>query len=254
MTAHVIAVVNQKGGVSKSTTAQIIGDALTLKGERVLFVDLDAQGNLTYALGSEPVRASSYAVLTGTADADQSILETAQGALIPASPMLSTLDTKLSSTRGRAYILRDALRPILERYDYIIIDTPPALGNTVINALTAADEAVIPVKADVFSLQGLAALSQTLEAVMSSTNSGLRIAGILLQQYNSRTVLSRQITEMVDHAAVQLKTRVFTATIRDATAIREAQALQTNVVEYAKRQKVGQDIRAFMRELIPAYK
>ena len=248
--ARIIATVNQKGGVGKSTTAQIIGDALTLRGERVLFVDLDAQGNLTYALGAQQAELTAYEALTGTHNAEQAITPTVQGDILPASPKLAAIDIKLSGKAGRAYALSKALEPVQQRYSYIIIDTPPALGSTVINALTAADEVVIPTKADAFSLQGLGALAQTLEAVLSTTNPELQVAGILLQQFNPRTVLSQQIAGMVQQVAAQLNTTVFRATIRDATAIREAQALQENIVAYTKRQKVGQDIKVFIKELL----
>lgn len=251
--AQVIAVVNQKGGVSKSTTAQIIGNALTLKGKSVLFVDLDAQGNLTYALGNPQQSITAYEVLAERRGIERGITSTEQGDLLPASPLLSTLDAALTGKQKRAERLRMALQPVRGIYQYIILDTPPALGDAVINALTAADEVVIPVKADVFSLQGLGALRETLEGIKASTNPGLQISGVLLQQYNSRTVLSRQITDMVDDAAKQLGTKVFNATIRDATAIREAQALQTNVVDYVKHAKVHDDIEQFMGEFIPGY-
>lgn len=251
--AKTIAVVNQKGGVSKSTTAQIIGNALTLKGARVLFVDLDAQGNLTYALGNPQSPVTAYDVLTSDTAAHDGIIETEQGDLLASSPLLATLDGVLRSKHGRASILKQALASVQDEYEYIILDTPPALGDAVINALTAAETVVIPVKADAFSLQGLGALSQTLEAVRTSTNPGLKISGILLQQFNRRTVLSRQISEMVESTAQQLHTRVFNSTIRDATAIREAQALQVNVVEYVRRARVNDDIQAFMAELVPGY-
>lgn len=249
--AEVLAVVNQKGGVSKSTTAQIIGDALTLRGQRVLFVDLDSQGNLSYALGVTSPSMTVYDVLSRAAPISDAIITTGQGDLLPADQRLALIDQELAQRKRPAYVLQEALRPVLSRYDEIVLDTPPVLGYTVINALTAAHRAVIPVRADVFSLQGLAQLANTVETVKGSTNPELVIAGILMQQYNSRTVLSRQITDMVASTAKRLGTKVFSATIRDATAIREAQALQDNLLTYAKRSKVAGDMQAFISELFP---
>ena len=198
--AHILAVVNQKGGVGKSTTAQTIGNWLSQRGDPVLFVDLDPQGNLTYA------------------------------------PGLMQLDHLLAGKHGRESRLRDALASVDSAYRYIILDTPPALGSAVVNALTAAGTVVVPTQADIFSLQGLGQLSGTISTVQQYSNPDLTIDGILITRYNRRTLLSKQITEMLDNTAAQLHTKVFSSRIREAVAIKEAQ--------------VAGDIDSFMQELL----
>ena len=133
---EIIAISNQKGGVGKSTTANALGAGLFHKGFKVLYVDLDAQGNLSYSMGASNKAISSLEVLTGTATAREAIVHTPQGDLIPASPALASADITLKDT-GREYRLKEALEPILGDYDYIVLDTPPALGTLTINALTA---------------------------------------------------------------------------------------------------------------------
>lgn len=250
--AHILAVVNQKGGVGKSTTAQTIGNWLSQRGDPVLFVDLDPQGNLTYALGADAseVASGAFQILVNQEPPSTAITKTAQGDLIASTPELVQLDQLLAGKHGRESRLRDALTSVDSAYRYIILDTPPALGSAVVNALTAAGTVVVPTQADIFSLQGLGQLSGTISTVQQYSNPGLTIAGILITRYNRRTLLSRQITEMLNNTAAQLHTKVFSSRIREAVAIKEAQALRTDVVAYAKDSRVAGDIDSFMQELL----
>ena len=158
------AIINQKGGVGKSTTAEALGAGLTLKGYKVLFIDLDAQGNLTYTLGANSKGYNSLDVLTQEATAEAAIQHTDRGDIIPSTPALAGADTAITST-GKEYRLKEALEPLKKSYDFIVIDTPPALGILTINALTACTGAVIPAQADIYSLQGISQLNQTIETV-----------------------------------------------------------------------------------------
>lgn len=250
--AHILAVVNQKGGVGKSTTAQTIGNWLSQRGDPVLFVDLDPQGNLTYALGADAseVASGAFQMLVNQEPAITAITKTAQGDLIASTPKLVQLDQLLAGKHGRESRLKNALTLVDSAYRYIILDTPPALGSAVVNALTAASTVVVPTQADIFSLQGLGQLSGTISTVQQYSNPGLTIAGILVTRYNRRTLLSKQITEMLDNTAAQLHTKVFSSRIREAVAIKEAQALRTDVVVYAKGSRVAGDIDSFMHELL----
>ena len=166
---EVIAVINQKGGVGKSTTAQAIGQGLTLKGYKVLFVDLDAQGNLTYSLNASQSNKTVLEVLTKQVDAKDTIQKTATGDIMPSSLQLSGADLMLTEM-GKEYRLKEALEPIKSKYDYIIIDTPPALGILTVNALTACTGVIIPAQADIYSLQGIGQLNSTIEAVKKYCN------------------------------------------------------------------------------------
>jgi chromosome partitioning protein len=152
----------------------------------VLYIDLDAQGNLTYALGASDTGLTAFDILTRTVEAGAAIQHTNQGDIIPASPALAGTDTVINEG-GKEYRLREALAPIKGAYDYIIIDTPPALGILTINALTACTGAIIPAQADdIFSLQGMGQLHSTIQTVKQYCNPSLKVKGILLIRFNSK--------------------------------------------------------------------
>lgn len=244
-----IAVINQKGGVGKSTTSNAIGAGLFQRGYKVLFIDLDAQGNLSYSMKCENKPLSSLEVLTGTATAREATLTTPQGDIIPASPALASADTIITDT-GREYRLKEALEPLKEVYDYIIIDTPPALGTLTINALTACDSVIIPAQADIYSLQGIGQLNQTIQTVKRYCNKELTIKGIVITRYSPRAVLTRDMTDLLEDTAKQLNTKVFTSRIRECIALKEAQASQTDIFTYNPRSNAGIDYKALLEEMI----
>lgn len=244
-----IAVINQKGGVGKSTTSNAIGAGLFQRGYKVLFIDLDAQGNLSYSMKCENKPLSSLEVLTGTATAREATLTTPQGDIIPASPALASADTIITDT-GREYRLKEALEPLKEVYDYIIIDTPPALGTLTINALTACDSVIIPAQADIYSLQGIGQLNQTIQTVKRYCNKGLTIKGIVITRYSPRAVLTRDMTDLLEDTAKQLNTKVFTSRIRECIALKEAQASQIDIFTYNPRSNAGIDYKALLEEMI----
>ena len=244
-----IAVIKQKGGVGKSTTSNAIGAGLFQRGYKVLFIDLDAQGNLSYSMKCENKPLSSLEVLTGTATAREATLTTPQGDIIPASPALASADTIITDT-GREYRLKEALEPLKEVYDYIIIDTPPALGTLTINALTACDSVIIPAQADIYSLQGIGQLNQTIQTVKRYCNKGLTIKGIVITRYSPRAVLTRDMTDLLEDTAKQLNTKVFTSRIRECIALKEAQASQTDIFTYNPRSNAGIDYKALLEEMI----
>jgi len=243
-----LAVINQKGGVGKSTTALAIGAGLSLKGHRVLYIDLDAQGNMSYTLGADSGGATVLDVLTGRATAEQAIQQTGQGHIIPSSPALSGADGVITAT-GKEYRLKEALEPLKGKYDYFIIDTPPALGILVINALTACTGAIIPAQADIYSLQGIGQLYNTVKAVKQYCNPSLIIKGIVLTRYSPRSILSREVAEMIEDTARQLDTALYKTTIREGIAVREAQARQQDIFSYAPKSNVSQDYKALVDEI-----
>lgn len=244
----ITAIVNQKGGVGKSTTAEALAAGLKAKGKHTLVIDLDAQRNLTYTYRADTENATALDILQQH-NTVNTIQHTQQGDIVAASRGLSAADTLLKDT-GREYRLKEWLYTIKKEYDEIIIDTPPALGILTINALTAADNIIIPAQADIYSLQGIEELAGTIETVKRYTNSALTISGILITRYNGRAVLSKQITEYIEALAVKLNTKVFTSRIREAIAIKEAQAMRQNIFEYAPRAKVTQDYTEFINEYL----
>lgn len=243
-----IAVINQKGGVGKSTTALAIGAGLILKGYRVLFIDLDAQGNLSYTLRASTQGYNAMGVLQRPETATEEIQRTEQGDIIASSPALAGADTVITET-GKEYRLKEALEHCSGNYDYCVIDTPPALGILTVNALTACNGVIIPAQADVYSLQGISQLNGTLQTVKKYCNPELEIMGIVLTRYNARSIISREVAEMIEETALQLNTKVYTTKIRECTALKEAQAVQRNIFSYAPRSNATADYKALVAEI-----
>ena len=244
-----IAVINQKGGVGKSTTALAIGAGLSLKGYSVLFIDLDAQGNLSYTLGADTKGYNAMGVLERPETAKEEIQHTPQGDIIASSPKLAGADKLLEET-GKEYRLKEALESLQGAYDYIIVDTPPALGILTINALTACTGAIIPAQADIYSLQGIGQLNSTIETVKKYCNPSLSIMGIVITRFNGRSIIRREVAEMLERTADQLHTKLYSSKIRECTALVEAQATKQNIYSYAPRSNATADYKALVDEII----
>ena len=244
-----IAVINQKGGVGKSTTAATVAAGLSLKGYKTLSIDLDAQANLTYTAGAKTTGATALGVLTGEAKAENAIQHTDSGDIIAANKALAGADAFIADT-GKEYRLKEALESVKTTYDYIIIDTPPALGILTINALTACDSVIIPAQADIYSLQGIEQLAETMKPVKKYCNPSLKIEGILLTRYSPRSVLSREVAELAEQLAARLGTKVFKATIRENISIKEAQISQLSIFDYAPNSNAAKDYNTFIEELL----
>lgn len=249
---EIIAVSNQKGGVGKSTTANAIGAYLHHQGFKVLYVDMDAQGNLSYSLGVTRAALSSLEVLTQTATAEEVIVTTEQGDLLPASPSLASADLLLKDT-GREYRLKEALEPLYNHYDYIVIDTPPAIGILTVNALAACNSVLVPAQADVFSLQGIGQLVQTIQTVKKYCNHSLTIKGLLVTRFNSRAVLTRDMTQLLQDTADKLETTLFQTKIRECISLKEAQVSQKDIFTYAPKSNAAKDYGAFMVEMMEVF-
>lgn len=244
-----IAVVNRRGGVGKTATAHAVGAGLARRGYKTLFVDLDSQCNLTFDVGGRTAPLTSMEVLSGTATAREAIQHTPGGDIIPASPSLAVADTTLDGT-GREYKLREALEPLAGEYDYIIIDTPPALGVLTVNALTASNSAIIPAQAEVHSIQGIGLLYEAIHAVQKYTNPDLKVLGILVTRYNGRAILSRDMRDNLEATARELGTKVFDTPIRECTAIKEAQATQSDIFTYAPKSNATADYTALINDIV----
>ena len=247
--SYVISIANQKGGIGKSTTAQALGAGLHLKGYKTLLIDLDPQGNISYTLEADTQQPTAYDLLNNKVPIKEGVQETKQGDLIPASERLSNLDLELTAT-GKEYRLKELLDPIKNDYDFIIIDTPPALGILTINALTASNSLIIPSQADIYSLQGIGQLYKTIEAIRQYTNPSLLIQGILLTRYHTRTILNRDMGEIIEDTAKQFKTSIYKTFIRESVVVREAQAKRKDLFTYAPKSNPAKDYLAFTKEVI----
>ena len=199
---RVLAVVNQKGGVGKTTTAVNLGTALAAVGRKVLLIDLDAQGNASTGLGlsSEDRRSSTYDVLTGNLPLVETIHRTSVPGLdiSPASAELSGVDLEIAEEPRRAHLLLDALAVESDpTHDYVIIDCPPSLSLVTINAMTAASAVLVPLQCEFYALEGLSQLLRTIERVRGALNPALTIQGIVLTMYDARNRLSGQVAQDV---------------------------------------------------------
>lgn len=245
----VIAIANRKGGVGKSTTANALIAGLSLKGYKVLGIDLDAQRNLTSTMRAKSDSKTVLGVLTGDISAREAIRHTPDGDIIPASKALSGSDAIITET-GKEYRLREALEPLRAEYDFCILDCPPALGIITVNALTAASSVIIPAQADLYSLEGIDDLQETIQPVRKYCNPDLKIEGILLTRYNNRSIVSREATVLADRLAQKLGTTLFKTSIREGVTVRESQISQKSLFSYSPKAKVTDDYRAFVEEVI----
>lgn len=244
-----IAVINQKGGVGKSTTAGALGEGLKKRGYSVLFVDLDAQGNLSFMLGAQTQGYSSMGVLLNPETIEASVQSLERGDIVASSETLTGADAVLTHT-GKEYRLKEALERLQDMYDFCIIDTPPALGVLTINALAAADGAVVPAQADMFSIQGIMQLNTTIATVRKYCNRELRLLGIVLTRYNGRAIISRNVAELMDKSAGEIGTHLYRTKIRECTAIKEAQALRRCIYDYAPKSNAAIDYYSLTEEIL----
>ncbi len=219
----ILGIVNQKGGVGKTTTAINLGACLALQGLKTLLVDCDPQANASSGLGfqRDDNRHSIYDVLMGDATASQAILPTEVDllSLLPGSQNLTGANVELAAASDRVLRLRRSLEPIREDYDLVILDCPPALDLLTLNVLVAADTLLVPMQAEYFALEGISELISTLERVRAAFNPTVAIDGVLLTMYDDRTNLAQQVTETLrDYFKERLFCTVIPRNIRLAEA------------------------------------
>jgi len=247
---RIFAIAQQKGGVGKTTTVINLGAALVEMGRRILLVDLDPQGALTAGLGKNPLALPStvYDVLRDNRLTIAGItVDTTIGAgLIPANIDLAAAEIELASEPGRERILAEKLRPVLDSYDFVLLDCPPSLGLLTLNALTAATDVLIPVQTQYFALRGLDLLFNTIEKVKARINPSLVIRGILPTMVDSRTIHSREVLEELRHTYGQL---VSSTAIPQTIKLADSQVAAQSIHAFAPNSAAAEAYRALAQEV-----
>lgn len=249
--AKKIAIVNQKGGVGKSTTAVNLSAGLAEKDKKVLLIDIDPQGNSSSGLGIEKteVEFTTYDLLIESESPTKAILASNNDNLdvIPANIELAGAEIELVSIISRESRLKKSLKTIKKNYDFIIIDCPPSLGLLTLNALTAVDSVMVPIQCEYYALEGLGQLMNTIELVRKNLNSDLRIEGVLMTMYDARTNLSQQVIDEVREYFSEL---VFETIIPRNVRLSEAPSFGKAIIDYSSNSKGAEAYRKLAEEVI----
>ena len=245
----ITAILNQKGGSGKTTTAVNLGSGLQKAEKKVLVIDIDPQAHLTYSLGinAHELTKTIYDLLKSEIDLSSCLINRKGLHIIPSNLELAGAEISLSNEPGRDFLLKKALKQQGEQYDFIFIDCPPSLGILTLNALTAADSILIPIQTEFLALQGVSTLLKTVDIVKDRLNENLEILGVLGVRFDTRKVLNQQVMQAIKE---QFGHKVFETVIRENIALAEAPTRGQSIFEYDKRSKGSEDYLSLSNEIL----
>lgn len=257
----IISIAIQKGGCGKTSTTLCLASSLEEMGYKVLMVDLDPQGNLSYGLGVDDTELTIYNLLREEAEGNrqsniQDVIVRSESYavdVIPANIRLAGGEREFVNI-GREYLLKKILQEVRNEYDYILLDCPPSLGIFTVNAFTASDYIVIPTEPSYFALQGLEQLNNTIETVREYCNQNLKILGVLLTRFNKRTNLAKFAVEEIEDVVKDMGTTIFSTKIGESIVVKEAQSLQIPLNKHEPKSTVNKQYREFAKEVLEGVK
>lgn len=246
---RIIALINQKGGVGKTTSTLNLGVALAKLGKKVLLIDLDPQAHLTYSLGikAHELRYTIYELLKEETSVKNTIIEKFGVHIVPANLNLSGADLELAKVAGREFLLKGAYEPIRGTYEYVLIDCPPSLGLLTLNALVLAEEVFFILQAEYLALQGVSKLINTVEVVKRRLNSCLEVTGVAACRYDQRKNLNKEVVEIIRN---HFKEKVFETMIRDNISLAESPSYGMSIFDYKPKSYGAEDYTLLAKEVM----
>ncbi len=245
----IITIINQKGGVGKSSLVLNIGIGIRKRNKKILLIDCDPQKNLTYTLSDgvdEDMQNNIFDVLKKKKEIKDCIIKLDNIHYIPSSSELYGIDKTLKDV----FALKTAIESIKNNYDYIIVDTPPALGVITINTIIASSSIVIPTEANIYSMNGIKELNKTINSIKQDAGINVNIEGILITRFKKHTKLNKELSEVLEQSANFFNTKIFQTKISESVKIADAQANNLSVFDYCKNSKITSEYDDFINELI----